>query len=147
MRTAKTLVRLGGCPGWSESSVGACATLLVLSCCGSFGFCTVINNDEKNVDHYIAHYFLFLEFAPHCSIYFACRVKWRHMKEVTIPTTKNKISARVPSVPREGILEVTKALPSAMMRWQADYLPFTLTGQQKHYGACVWRAKATVCTD
>ena len=23
MRTAKTLIRLGGCPGWSESSLGA----------------------------------------------------------------------------------------------------------------------------
>ena len=33
MRTAKTLIRLGGCgcPGWSESSLGAHATLLVLS--------------------------------------------------------------------------------------------------------------------
>ena len=33
MRTAKTLIRLGGCPGWSESSLGV--TLLVLSCRGS----------------------------------------------------------------------------------------------------------------
>ena len=31
MRTAKTLIRLGGCPGWSESSLGAHAMLLVLS--------------------------------------------------------------------------------------------------------------------
>ena len=31
MPTAKTLIRLGGCPGWSESSMGAHATLLVLS--------------------------------------------------------------------------------------------------------------------
>ena len=35
MRTAETLIRLGGCPGWSESSLGAHATLLVLSCRGS----------------------------------------------------------------------------------------------------------------
>ena len=35
MRTAKTLIRLGGCPGWSESSLGAHATLLVLSWSGS----------------------------------------------------------------------------------------------------------------
>ena len=32
------LTRLGGCPGWSESSLGAQAILLVLSCAGS---CTV----------------------------------------------------------------------------------------------------------
>ena len=31
----KTLIRLGGCPGWSESSLGAQVTLLVLSCGGS----------------------------------------------------------------------------------------------------------------
>ena len=35
-RTAKTLIRLGGCPGWSESSLGAHVILLVLSCGGSF---------------------------------------------------------------------------------------------------------------
>ena len=35
-RKAKTLIRLGRCPGWSESSLGAQARLLVLSCCVSF---------------------------------------------------------------------------------------------------------------
>ena len=35
VRTAKTLIRLGGCPGWSESSLGA-QPLLVLSRGGSF---------------------------------------------------------------------------------------------------------------
>ena len=35
--TAKTLIRLGGLPGWSESSVGAQVILLVLSCSGSYG--------------------------------------------------------------------------------------------------------------
>ena len=35
-RTAKTLIRLGGCPGWSESSLGAYAILLV--CAGSNHF-------------------------------------------------------------------------------------------------------------
>ena len=39
MRTAKTLIRLGGCPGWSESSLGAHTILLVLSRCGSVHFC------------------------------------------------------------------------------------------------------------
>ena len=34
--TAKTLIRLCGCPGWSESSLGAHAILLVLSRCGSY---------------------------------------------------------------------------------------------------------------
>ena len=37
--TAKTTIRLGRCPGWSESSLGAQVSLLVLSCCRSFFFC------------------------------------------------------------------------------------------------------------
>ena len=35
MRTGKTLIRLGRCPGWSEYSLGTQVILLVLSCCGS----------------------------------------------------------------------------------------------------------------
>ena len=34
-RTAKTLIRLDGCPGWSQSSLGAKVILLVLSWGGS----------------------------------------------------------------------------------------------------------------
>ena len=37
MRTAKTLIRLGRCPGWSESSMGAQIILLVLSWHGLYG--------------------------------------------------------------------------------------------------------------
>ena len=36
MWTAKALFRLGGCPGWSESLLGAHVILLGLLCCGSF---------------------------------------------------------------------------------------------------------------
>ena len=36
MRTANTLICLGGCPGWSESSLGALSILLVLVWGGSF---------------------------------------------------------------------------------------------------------------
>ena len=36
MRTVKTLIRLGRCPGWSESSLGVHASLLVLSWGGSY---------------------------------------------------------------------------------------------------------------
>ena len=34
-RTAKTLIKLGRCPGWPESSLGTQVILLVLSCCSS----------------------------------------------------------------------------------------------------------------
>ena len=36
MWTAKILIRLGRCPGWSESSLGAHVILLVLSCRSSY---------------------------------------------------------------------------------------------------------------
>ena len=39
-RTVKTLIRLGGCPGWSESLLGTHAISLVLSWGGSFLLCT-----------------------------------------------------------------------------------------------------------
>ena len=38
------LIRLGRCPGWPESSLGAHAILLVLSRCGSYGFECFINS-------------------------------------------------------------------------------------------------------
>ena len=41
MRTAKTLIRLGGCPCWPESSLGAQVILLILSCGGSFIFLSI----------------------------------------------------------------------------------------------------------
>ena len=47
MRTAKTLIRLGGCPGWSESSMGAHATLLVLSW---GGFLFLLSGYDKTND-------------------------------------------------------------------------------------------------
>ena len=35
LRVQQRLIRLGGCPGWSELSLGAQVILLVLSCCGT----------------------------------------------------------------------------------------------------------------
>ena len=37
-RTAKTLMRLCGCPGWSETSLDVRVILFVLSCSGSYFF-------------------------------------------------------------------------------------------------------------
>ena len=46
IRTAKTLIRLGECPGWSESLLGAHAILLVLSWGGWYAdIC-----DKKQID-------------------------------------------------------------------------------------------------
>ena len=49
--TAKTLIRLGGCPAWSESSLGHTLILLVLSYSGSGcveWFCTSSLVDDPN---------------------------------------------------------------------------------------------------
>ena len=45
MRTVKTVIRLGGYPGWSKSSLGAQIILLVFSRCGSnyIGLSTTVN--------------------------------------------------------------------------------------------------------
>ena len=44
---SKELIRLGGCPNWSESSLGAQVILLVLSCSGS-------NDTEHQDSHLVA---------------------------------------------------------------------------------------------
>ena len=40
MRTAKILIRLGECPGWSESFTGITVTLFALSCRVSYSVCS-----------------------------------------------------------------------------------------------------------
>ena len=47
MQTAKALIRLGGCPGWSKSSLGAQVILLVLSCSGSFHLSPRLKSDPE----------------------------------------------------------------------------------------------------
>ena len=54
MQTAKTLIRLGGCPGWSESSLGAHAILLVLSWGGSYPFATSFSSLMSHT--YLVHF-------------------------------------------------------------------------------------------
>ena len=49
MRTAKTLIRLGGCPGRSESSLGTQIILLVLSCHGSYAVINLIKETTWEV--------------------------------------------------------------------------------------------------
>ena len=51
VRSAKSLIRLGGCPGWSVSSLDAHAILLVLSWCGSYiNFICFTGNYFKDID-------------------------------------------------------------------------------------------------
>ena len=69
-RTAKTLIRLGGCPGWSESSLAAQVIVLVLLCCGSFVFIRV---------EIVAIYCCFYLFPNYCQWSygeFACISPW-----------------------------------------------------------------------
>ena len=58
-RTVKTLIRMGGCPGWSESSLGANIILLVLSWSSSFIvclFCHTENEAELSSDDEVEDY-------------------------------------------------------------------------------------------
>ena len=58
-RTSKTLIRLGGCPGWSESSLGTQVILLVLSLGGSKCFFL----ESKYAAHiHSSHFFFFFTF-------------------------------------------------------------------------------------
>ena len=52
---AKTLSRLGGCPGCSESLLGAQIILLIWLCCGSFviELPNISGNKEVHILHYI----------------------------------------------------------------------------------------------
>ena len=47
MRTAKILIRLGGCPDWFKSSLGVQDSLLILPCGGSY---VVIQEDHQQSD-------------------------------------------------------------------------------------------------
>ena len=52
-------IRLGGCPGWSESSLDAQVILLVLSCCGSIYMELVEATNKK------PHLLNGIEYEPH----------------------------------------------------------------------------------
>ena len=62
----RRLIRLGGCPGWSESSLGA-HILLVLLCCGSH---TTEPNEEGKIFGHHLHQYTVLECAH-----------WHHYEE------------------------------------------------------------------
>ena len=81
----KTLIRLGGCSGWSESSVGAHAILLVLSWCA---FC---NYDLKSSN--IMDYKNFTVFnrttLPHCSEFKGFKISYilGNVSWISLPKT------------------------------------------------------------
>ena len=61
-RTMNTLIRLGGCPGWSESSLGTKAILLVLSWGGSHSerasLSSLVASEKKTKQKKNTHTFL-----------------------------------------------------------------------------------------
>ena len=58
---SKTLIRLGGCPGWSESSLGAHLILLVLSRCTFLSTCSRSRNGQFRDGNNICSRILFKE--------------------------------------------------------------------------------------
>ena len=67
MRTAKTLIRLGGCPGWYGSSLGAQTILLVLSWGGSFVFPDSIKNWATSRENLSSGFFDQVRLKPTCA--------------------------------------------------------------------------------
>ena len=69
MRTAKTVSRLGGCPGWSEASLGAHVILLVLSWGGSYGdsWSTATSFSDSETVTAIPETAMNLSLSPRCS--------------------------------------------------------------------------------
>ena len=85
--TVKTLIRLGGCPGQSESSLGAQIILLVLSWGGSFSilllFCLGVlkpiiwSTLNKNVDDFSLKYLFYFWPRPCWSSPKMARTDWK----------------------------------------------------------------------
>ena len=62
MWTAKTLIRLGGCPGWSESSLGAYAVVLVLSWGGSYSRKSAMKRNELHYTWFSLYFIMWINF-------------------------------------------------------------------------------------
>ena len=69
----RRLIRLGRCPGWSESSLGAHAILLVLSWGGSYSSCEIARYDRWALSFYFIKIF-------HIEIAWSLNVKLRMLK-------------------------------------------------------------------
>ena len=72
MRTAKTLIRLGGCPSWSESSLGAQSFFFFFSCRGSY---VPLLCQPDSCHQYFARYYAALKKLPDPLVYHNLWVK------------------------------------------------------------------------
>ena len=57
-RTMKTLIRLGGCPGWSESSLGAQIILFAWQCSGTFHNLLRFDTEQDSISSETAEHIL-----------------------------------------------------------------------------------------
>ena len=111
MRTAQTLIRLGGCPGWWKSLLGAYVILLVLSCCHSFMDTRLIFMfDFHLIFMFNCHYrtlWIISKWPQVKSWQFCIKIELRHDKtnKVTVHPAKTQISLGIhPVCPHEESL-------------------------------------------
>ena len=90
MQTVKTLIRLGRCPDWSESSLGAHAISWVLSWCGSF-----VNQASATVNFHKYHNFpKYSDTQKICYNHSKIRTMWLYHR-VTSPNNADGMANRV----------------------------------------------------
>ena len=111
MRTAKTLIRLGGCPGWSESSLGAQVSLLVLSRGGSFLSWVAVNKVGSTLSKLI--------FYEKHQVFRSKQNEPRHDKTntVSVRPSKTRISLGIRPVWSESSLSAWRNLGSLATHW------------------------------
>ena len=114
MQTVTTLIRLGRCPGWSESSLGTQIILLVLPCCGSYSnnrYYTIKTVNNKGIDQTVM---LLGWFVP---LFFTNELPHDKTNKVTVRSAKTQISLGICPVWSESLLSAWRKLGSLATHW------------------------------
>ena len=147
MRTAKTLIRLGRCPGWSESSLGAqpqcwfcheAAQLTVASMCLWCLFRIYLKNHEttfnstesaKNclLERTIATNTTQYKLQAPCSCYFDSNAYYMYINEKTPKNNQIffKINNTLWAIPQPRMCITTHLFPVNLACWHCDLDFFT----------------------
>ena len=97
MRTAKTLISLGGCPGWSESSLGAQVILLVCRAAAHFvvSFLLFFLAPEEGCDLWLWHFLEIFSLVSHQTARVCICTSTKKFKETAWKELSSRLSACV----------------------------------------------------
>ena len=141
MWTAKTLIRLGGCPGWSESWLGAHAILLVLSCHGSRFF-----NILKSCNWNLLKCCLSLKLLDHKKMFFPVFVIFivYNIAGYLLSTAENKIGSPERPLSDLGLLSYRSYWKEVLLGYLHKYSgrEFCIKGKQSSERTKVEKANA-----